>query len=100
MGGTPSCQTHRNKRKLGDTLAEEIAAENDRRLWGNAYRADAYWQARRLLIGVSQRRLRRGLAPALSLDEFLEVFEEGEDLPRVDWRLAWDLVLIRVIEKL
>jgi hypothetical protein len=34
------------------------------------------------------------------LDEFLEIFEEGEELPRVDWRLAWDLVLIRIIEKL
>jgi CRISPR-associated protein Cst1 len=87
-------------RKLGDTLADEIAAENDRRLWGRIYRADAYWRARKALIQVSQRRLQRRLAPVLSLDEFLEVFEEGEELPRVDWRLAWDLVLIRVIEKL
>ncbi|MCI0724869.1 MAG: hypothetical protein L0338_38785 [Acidobacteria bacterium] len=87
-------------RKLGDTLADEIAGENDRRLWGRIYRADAYWRARKALIQASQRRLQRGLAPVFSLDEFLEVFEEGEELPRVDWRLAWDLVLIRVIEKL
>jgi CRISPR-associated protein Cst1 len=87
-------------RKLGDALADEIATENDRRLWGNVYRATAYWQARKTLIQASQRRLRRGFAPVLSLDEFLEVFEEGEELPRVDWRLAWDLVLIRIIEKL
>lgn len=87
-------------RKLGDALANEIAVENDRRLWANIYRATAYWQARKALIQASQRRLRRGLAPVLSLDEFLGVFEEGEELPRVDWRLAWDLVLIRVIERL
>jgi CRISPR-associated protein Cst1 len=87
-------------RKVGDTLAEEIASENDRRLWGRIYRADAYWQTRKALILASQRRLHRGLAPVLSLEEFLRVFEEGEELPRVDWRLAWDLVLIRVIEKL
>lgn len=87
-------------RKLGDALADEIATENDRRLWGNIYRANAYWQTRKTLIQASQRRLRRGLTPVISLDEFLEVFEEGEELPRVDWRLAWDLVLIRLIEKL
>jgi len=87
-------------RKVGDTLAEEITAENDRRLWGRIYRADAYWQTRKALIQASQRRLQRGLTPVLSLEEFLQVFEEGEELPRVDWRLAWDLVLIRVIEKL
>ena len=87
-------------RKLGDTLADEIATENDRRLWWAVYSADAYRQARRTLIQASQRRLKRGLPPVVSLDGFLEAFEEGEELPRVDWRLAWDLVLIRVIEKL
>ncbi len=87
-------------RKVGDALADEIGVENDRRLWANIYRATAYWQARKALIQASQRRLRRGLAPVLSLDEFLGVFEEGEELPRVDWRFAWDLVLIRVIERL
>ena len=87
-------------RKLGDTVADEIASENDRRLWWAVYSADAYRQARLALIQASRRRLKRGLSPVVPLDEFLEVFEEGEELPRVDWRLAWDLVLIRVIEKL
>jgi CRISPR-associated protein Cst1 len=87
-------------RKLGDILADEIATENDRRLWWTVYSADAYRQARLALIQASQRRLKRGLPPIVSLDGFLEVFEEGDELPRVDWRLAWDLVLIRVIEKL
>ncbi|MGE5058658.1 MAG: type I-B CRISPR-associated protein Cas8b1/Cst1 [Betaproteobacteria bacterium] len=87
-------------RKLGDALADEIATENDRRLWWAAYKADAYRQARLALIQVSQRRVKRGSPPVVSLDDFLEVFEEGEELPRVDWRLAWDLVLIRVIERL
>ncbi|MBA2446691.1 MAG: hypothetical protein H0V51_01555 [Chloroflexi bacterium] len=30
----------------------------------------------------------------------MTVFEVGEELPRTDWRLAWDLVLIRVIDEL
>ena len=87
-------------RELGDTLADEIATQNDRRLWWGVYNADAYRQARLALIQASQRRLKRGIRPVLTLDEFLEVFEEGEELARVDWRLAWDLVLIRAIEKL
>jgi len=87
-------------RKLGDTLADEIEAENDRGLWFSSYKADSYRAVRLTLIKVSKRRLARRVAPVVSFDEFLEVFEEGEDLPRVDWRLAWDLVLIRVIEKL
>ena len=85
---------------LGDTLADEITTENDRRLWWHIYSADAYRQVRLAMIRASKRRLQRGSGPVVSFDAFLEVFEEGDELPRVDWRLAWDLVLIRVIEKL
>jgi CRISPR-associated protein Cst1 len=87
-------------KKLGDTLADEIATENDRRLWWRLYSADGYRQVRLAMIQASKRRLRRGSGPVISFDAFLEVFEEGDELPRVDWRLAWDLVLIRVIEEL
>jgi len=87
-------------KKLGDTLANEITTENDRRLWWRLYSADAYRQARLAMIQASKQRLRRGSEPVISFDAFLEVFEEGDELPRVDWRLAWDLVLIRVVEKL
>jgi CRISPR-associated protein Cst1 len=87
-------------KKLGDTLADEITTENDRRLWWRLYSADAYRQVRLAVIQASKQRLQRGSGPVISFDAFLEVFEEGDELPRVDWRLAWDLVLIRVIEKL
>ena len=36
----------------------------------------------------------------MDFDDFLSVFEIGEDLPQTDWRLAWDLVLIRLIDRL
>ena len=41
----------------------------------------------------------RGKPPVISFDDFITVFEEGE-APKIDWRLAWDLVIIRVIETL
>ncbi len=87
-------------RKLGDALAGEISTRDDRSLWGRAYRAGRYGEIRLLLIRASRARIKRGDQPVASFDDFLQVFEEGEELPRVDWRLAWDLVLIRVIEKL
>ncbi len=85
---------------LGDTLADEIATEDDSRLWWRIYGASKYREARFALIQTSRRRLKRGLGPVLSLEEFLEVFEEGEEFARADWRLAWDLVIIRTIEQL
>jgi len=44
--------------------------------------------------------VKRGNPPFLTLDNYVSVFEEGEDLARVDWRLARDLVLIRMVEQL
>jgi len=44
--------------------------------------------------------LRKAQPPLIGFDEFLVVFEEGEESARVDWALARDLVLIRVIEDL
>jgi CRISPR-associated protein Cst1 len=87
-------------RTLGDRLAEEIDENNDRQLLGRAYRARDYGTIRRLLLRADLARLNRRQAPVVGFDEFLVVFEEGEELARVDWRLAWDLVLIRVIEQL
>jgi len=87
-------------RTLGDRIASHIAADNDRRFFQALYRANAYWILRNLLIKASNARLRKGEQPLIGFDEFLLIFEEGEELARVDWALARDLVLIRVIEQL
>lgn len=86
--------------QLGDKLAEEIAAMDDARLFGSVFRADDYRSVRNILIRLSASRLRRGLGPLVSFDDFLTVFEEGEELARADWRLAWDLTVIRMLEGL
>jgi CRISPR-associated protein Cst1 len=87
-------------RSLGDRLAEEIDEENNRRLLRQAYSARDYGTVRRLLLRANLSRLNRNSVPIIGFDDFLVVFEEGEELARVDWRLAWDLVLIRTIEEL
>lgn len=87
-------------RSLGDRLAEEIDEDNNRRLLRQAYSARDYGTVRRLLLRANLARLNRKSVPVIGFDDFLVVFEEGEELARVDWRLAWDLVLIRTIEEL
>ena len=87
-------------RTLGDRLADEVVVANDRRLLRLAYMARDYRTVRRILLQVDRRTLERSAAPVIGLDDFLLVFEEGEELARTDWRLAWDLVLIRMIEQL
>jgi CRISPR-associated protein Cst1 len=53
-----------------------------------------------MLIKASSARIKRDEPPLIGFDEFITIFEDGEELPRIDWRLARDLVLIRMIEQL
>ncbi|MEW6297029.1 MAG: type I-B CRISPR-associated protein Cas8b1/Cst1 [Thermodesulfobacteriota bacterium] len=87
-------------RILGDRLADYISSDNDRRFFQGFYRTNQYGVLRNLLIKSCNACLRKGQPPLIGLDEFLLVFEEGEETPRRDWRLARDLVLIRIIEEL
>lgn len=87
-------------RTLGDRIAEHIALDNDRRFFRRLYLVDRYVVLRNLLIQGSNARLKKGQPPLIGFEEFLRIFEEGEELARVDWTLARDLVLIRVIEEL
>ena len=85
---------------LGDGLAQHIHADNDKRLFNSLLTAQYYSQLRAALLRANATRLRRGQTPLLRLEPYIAVFEDGEDLQRTDWRLARDLVLIRVIEQL
>lgn len=85
-------------RTLGDTLADYVNAENDRRFFHTFLTAGRYSDLRIALIKASNTRLKRGQSPLITFDQFIAVFEEGEEIPYDDWRLARDLVLIRMIE--
>lgn len=87
-------------RTLADAIADEVVANEDRPLLRRVFQARGYSGVRRLVIQAGSKRIARGQAPLLSFDDFLAVFEVGDELPRADWRLAWDLVLIRLIDQL
>jgi CRISPR-associated protein Cst1 len=87
-------------KNVGDALAAEICKENDQKLWQDVYRADNYRAVRSTLIRGNKRRIDRGTPPLITFDGFLGIFEDAVELPRTDWRLAWDLIVIRVIDNL
>jgi len=87
-------------RTLGDTLADYVYSENDRRFFHTFLTAGRYNDLRLALIKASTARVKRGQPPLITFDQFIAIFEEGEEIPYSDWRLARDLVLIRMIERL
>lgn len=89
-----------NIRKMGDALASYVQKQNDKRFFRNFYLVSRYDYLRNDLIKANTEHVKRGNPPFLTLESYLSVFEEGEELARVDWRLARDLVLIRMTEQL
>jgi CRISPR-associated protein Cst1 len=87
-------------RDLGDRLAAYVRNENDRRFFRTFLTEQRYPMLRLALIRADVDSVRRGQHPIITFEQFIEVFEDAEDLPRADWRLSRDLVLIRMIEQL
>ncbi len=87
-------------RSLGDALADYVKNENDRGFFRAFLMARRYDELRATLIKANLACLKRGRPPVIAFDPYVAVFEEGIDVPYSDWRLARDLTLIRVIEKL
>jgi len=44
--------------------------------------------------------VKRGNSPIIEFEPYVQAFEEGVELARPDWRLARDLILIRMVERL
>ena len=87
-------------RDLGDRLAEYVSTQDDHRFLRNFFNARYADHLRTILIKVNNRHINAGHPPLIGLDSFVSVFDEGEELARADWRLARDLVVIRMIERL
>lgn len=87
-------------RNLGDVLADYIHKENDSRFFRDFFIQNRYDYFRNTLLKANLAAVRRGQSPILSFDSYIQIFEEGMEIPAGDWRLARDLVLIRMIERL
>lgn len=88
-------------RKLGEALAYEIAEEHDRPLFARLTRqVRSYAELRSQLIRVKIRQLKSGREQIPDFDNFLLIFEEAEEVVRTDWKLAWDLVQIQMVDEL
>ncbi|MEW6399714.1 MAG: type I-B CRISPR-associated protein Cas8b1/Cst1 [Bacillota bacterium] len=87
-------------RALGDRLAEYVSAQNDKGFFRNFFTLNNYGYFRAELIKADASEVRRGQPPLITFDQFIEIFEEGDEIARPDWRLARDLVLIRMVEQL
>jgi CRISPR-associated protein Cst1 len=87
-------------RHLGDALAAYVKAQNDKRFFRAFYVENRYGYLRNSLIKANTAHVKGGHEPFLTLDNYISVFEEGEELASQDWRLARDLVLIRMVEQL
>ena len=87
-------------RKMGDQLANYVSSENNSRFFREFFHQRRSSDVRRLLIRANLEHVNRGNPPIITLDPYIEVFEEGYGLERPDWWLARDLVFIRMVEQL
>lgn len=87
-------------RNLADSLAEYISSENETHFFREFFTQNRYEYFRTLLLKANSKQVKRGKPPLLQFDPYLQIFEEGQEIPATGWRLARDLVLIRMIERL
>lgn len=87
-------------RNMGDRLAAYVSGQNDRRFFREFFTLRRYGEFRTALVKANLAHVRNGHAPLITLDPYIQVFEQGDGVAHVDWRLARDLVLIRMVEQL
>ena len=87
-------------RKLGDGLAAYVEKEGGKRFFRSFFKENNPSNFRTLLIKANVAHIRNGYPSLFDMDTFIDVFEEGYEVMRPDWRLARDLVLMRMIDGL
>jgi hypothetical protein len=85
-------------RRLGDTLAD--LSELDQTIPKRALMAGTYKDVRTLLLDVGRRWAPRHGRPVISFEDAITIFESDDRPSALAWRLAWDFVLIRVLERM
>jgi CRISPR-associated protein Cst1 len=87
-------------RTLGDKLALYVRRQGGKRFFLAFYTESNPANFRWRLIKANLEHVKDGQAPLFDMDTYIEVFEEGYEVMRPDWRLARDLVLMRMIDQL
>lgn len=87
-------------RAMGDRLAEYVSGQNDKRFFQEFFTQNRYDYFRSRLLKTNLAHVKRGSSPIIEFEPYVQVFEEGVELARPDWRLARDLLLIRMVERL
>lgn len=86
-------------RELGDRLAAYVSEQNDKRFFREFFE-HRYNYFRTALIRANLAHVQGGNPPLITLEPYIKIFEEGDEVASPDWRLARDLVLIRMVEQL
>lgn len=97
-------------KQFGDRLAQYIQ-DHDARVYGKLYNSKGDYDFRRELIRVANAAKEKSAVTLIPYDEFIKVFfiedEVGDRVNpdsgfgvHADWRLAMDLLIIRIIEQL
>ncbi len=87
-------------RTLGDKLALYVRRQGGKRFFLAFYKESNPANFRWRLIKANMEHIKDGQDPLFDIDTYIEVFEEGYEVMRPDWRLARDLVLMRMIDQL
>lgn len=87
-------------RALGDGLALYVEKQGGKRFFRSFFTENNPSNFRALLIKANIAHVKQGRPSLFDMDTYLDVFEEGDEVMRPDWRLARDLVLMRMIDQL
>jgi CRISPR-associated protein Cst1 len=86
--------------ELGDRLAQYVRTQGGKRFFRAFFTEQRPGDFRALLIKANIAHIKAGHPPLFDLDAYIFVFEEGYEVMQPDWRLARDLVLMRMIDRL
>ena len=85
---------------FGDKLAMYVRQNNGKRFFRIFAGEQNYYNFRQQLIKANEDFVRTGGEPLFGVDEYVDIFERQYDKHPPNWKLARDLVLIRLIEQL
>jgi CRISPR-associated protein Cst1 len=91
-----------NIRTLGDGLAVYVRRQggSGKRFFRSFFKEQNPANFRALLIKANIAHIKDGQPTLFDMETYIDVFEEGYEVMRPDWRLARDLVLMRMIDQL